>query len=229
MKWARLLADGSGSLLAALGVRVHVHGSEHLPEAQPAVIASNHVSYVDFAVIQAARPDRWPPLRFFARWDLVPPAVGHGVMRRLGLVPVDEARRPGASVAEGLRVISEGFSVGIHPEGRIHPDVIPLQGRSGAARLATTADVPLVPCSVWGTQRILTRGRRWPDLHDGVDVHVRFGRPLHAQGGIPRMTARLMDAIASLTRASAMEHHSHRPASSRCLEAGTEPSIRPSG
>lgn len=197
---ARLLADGTGALLRTLGVTIHVHGLEHLPAAPPVVVASNHVSYVDFAAIQAARPDGWMPLRFLARWDLVPPTVGAPVMRRLGLIPVDERRRRGASVPEALRALADGVAVGIHPEGRVHPGPVPGRGRSGAVWLAHASGVPLVPCSVWGTQRLLTRGRRIPDLVGGVDVHVRLGRPLPCSGGVAATTARLMSAIADLTR-----------------------------
>jgi len=197
---ARLLADGTGALLRTLGVRIHVHGLEHLPAAPPLIVAGNHVSYVDFAAIQAARPSGWTPLRFLARWDLVPPGLGAPVMRRLGLIPVDERRRRGTSVPEALRALAEGVAVGIHPEGRVHPGPAPGRGRSGAVRLALASGVPLVPCSVWGTQRLLTRGRRIPDLVGGVDVHVRFGPPLPCSGEVAVTTARLMSVIADLTR-----------------------------
>lgn len=199
---ARLLADGTGSLLRNLGVRIHVHGLEHLPAAPPLIVASNHVSYVDFAAIQAARPDGWTPLRFLARWDLVPPGLAAPVMRRLGLIPVDERRRRGASVPEALRALEGGAAIGIHPEGRVDPGPVPGQGRSGAVRLAGASGAPLVPCSVWGTQRLLTRGRRLPALRGGVDVHVRFGPPLAGSGRVAESTARLMAAIAGLTRAT---------------------------
>ena len=197
---ARLLADGTGALLRTLGVRIHVHGLEHLPAAPPIVVASNHVSYVDFAAIQAARPDGWTPLRFLARWDLVPTGLGAPVMRRLGLIPVDERRRRGASIPEALRALAEGVAVGIHPEGRVHPGAVPGRGRSGAVRLSLATGVPLVPCSVWGTQRLLTRGLRIPDLVGGVDVHVRFGPPLPCPGRVAEATERLMATIAGLTR-----------------------------
>jgi 1-acyl-sn-glycerol-3-phosphate acyltransferase len=196
---AHLLADGTGALLRTLGVRIHVHGAEQLPQRAPAVIASNHVSYVDFAAIQAARPNGWAPLRFLARWDLVPPWLGGPVMRRLGLIPVDERRRPGSSFPEALRALALGEALGIHPEGRVHPGPGPRRGRGGAVRLAAAADVPLVPCSVWGTQRLLTRGRRTPDLRGGVDVHVRFGPPVDTTGHVAVATRRLMAAIGALT------------------------------
>lgn len=198
----RLLADGTGALLRGLGMRVHVHGTEHLPRRAPAVIASNHVSYVDFAAIQAARPEGWSPLRFLARWDLVPPGIGAPVMRRVGLIPVDERRRPGGSLPEALQALDDGRALGIHPEGRVRPSPVPQRGRSGAVRIAAAAGVPLVPCSVWGSQRILTRGRRAPDLRGGIDVHVRFGPSVTTRGTALDATRRLMAAIAALTQAS---------------------------
>ena len=72
----------------------------------------------------------------------------------------------------------------------------------GAVRLAAAAGVPLVPCSVWGTQRLLTRGRRLPDLRGGVDVHVRFGASVDVSGPVVAVTRTLMAHIADLTRAT---------------------------
>ena len=92
----RLLADGTVALLRALGVRLHVHGSSHLPTEGSFIVASNHVSYVDFAAIQAARPRGRAPLWFLARWDLLPPRIAHPVMRRLGLVGQPSLGRPAA-------------------------------------------------------------------------------------------------------------------------------------
>ena len=69
MSGARLLMDGAAGLLGLLGVRVVVHGQDQLAGDRPLVVAANHVSYVDFAAIQAARPEGREPLRFLARWD----------------------------------------------------------------------------------------------------------------------------------------------------------------
>ena len=202
MSGVRLLMDGAAGLLRLLGVRVVVHGQERLTGDGPLVVAANHVSYVDFAAIQAARPAGCAPLRFLARWDLLPPALGAPVMRRFGLVPVDERRRPGRAFPEALTQLTEGHALAVHPEGRVRPSPLPARGRSGAVRLAAAAGVPLVPCSVWGTQRLLTRGRRTPDLRGGVEVHVRFGPPVDVAGPVVEATRALMARIAELTRAT---------------------------
>jgi 1-acyl-sn-glycerol-3-phosphate acyltransferase len=183
-----------------LGVRLHLHDREHVPAAGPCIVASNHVSYVDFAALQAARPPGRPPLRFLARWDLLPPWLAHPLMRRLGLLPVDERRRPGAAFPAALRVLEQGGAVGIHPEGRVRPDAVTARGRSGAVRLALASGVPLVPCSVWGTQRLLTRGRHVPDLRRPIDVHVRFGPPIEVRLPVAHGTRTLMSSITALTR-----------------------------
>ncbi len=201
----RLLADGTVALLRALGVRLHVHGTPHLPTEGPFIVASNHVSYVDFAAIQAARPRGRAPLWFLARWDLLPPRIAHPVMRRLGLVPVDERRRPGRAFPEALRVLAAGGAVGVHPEGRVRPGIVPAAGRSGAVRLAAASGAPLLPCSVWGTQRILTRGRKLPELRRPIDVHVRFGAALQLDGSAAAATRRLMERIEGLTRRTLRE------------------------
>lgn len=200
MSGVRLLMDGAAGLLRLLGVRVVVHGQEQLAGDRPLVVAANHVSYVDFAAIQAARPEGREPLRFLARWDLLPPVLASPVMRRFGLVPVDERRRPGRAFPEALARLADGHALAIHPEGRVRPSPVPARGRGGAVRLAATAGVPLVPCSVWGTQRLLTRGRSLPDLRGGVEVHVRFGAPVDVSGPVVTATRALMTCIADLTR-----------------------------
>lgn len=205
---ASLLADGTGALLRLLGVRLHLHGVPHLPADGPFIVASNHVSYVDFATIQASRPHGRAPLRFLARWDLLPPALAHPVMRRLGLIPVDERRRPGRAFPAALRVLEDGGAVGVHPEGRVHPEADPARGRSGAVRLAVASGAPLIPCSVWGTQRILTRGRSVPDLGRPIDVHVRFGPQALPDGPVAAATRDLMTRIGALTRAT-LRHIGH--------------------
>lgn len=220
MSGVRLLMDGAAGLLRLLGVRVIVHGREWLAGGDPLVLAANHVSYVDFAAIQAARPAERPPLWFLARWDLLPPAVGAPVMRRFGLVPVDERRRPGRSLPEALARLADGHAVAVHPEGRVRPGPEPARGRSGAVRLAAAAGVPLVPCSVWGTQRLLTRGRRLPDLRGGVDVHVRLGAPVDVSGPVASATRTLMTRIGELTRTTLLA--THRPLADRSPEATGE-------
>jgi 1-acyl-sn-glycerol-3-phosphate acyltransferase len=199
---ARLLADGSGVLLRMLGVRLHLYGRAHVPSDGPCIVASNHVSYVDFAVIQRVRPDGWPPLRFLARWDLVPPGPAWPLMRRLGLIPVDERRAPGRSLPEALDALAAGRPVGVHPEGSVRVGEVPARGRGGAVRLARAAGVPLIPCSVWGTQQVLTRGRRVPPVGRRIGVDVRFGPPVEPDGPNRHATERLMAAIAALTAES---------------------------
>lgn len=196
---ARLLADGAGALMRLIGVQLHLHGASRLPEHGPFIVASNHVSYVDFAAIQAARPQNRPPVWFLARWDLLPPWIAHPVMVRLGLVPVDEQRRPGQAFPAALRVLDDGGAVGVHPEGRVNPETVPGRGRSGSVRLAVTSGAPLIPCSVWGTQRVLTRGRYVADPHRPIDVHVRFGPALPLDGSVATATRDLMATIQRLT------------------------------
>ena len=75
--------------------------------------------------------------------------------------------------------------------------------RSSAVHLlAAASGAPLLPCSVWGTQRIPTRGRKLPDLRRPIDVHLRFGAAVDPIGHVALATRRLMAEIAALTAAT---------------------------
>jgi 1-acyl-sn-glycerol-3-phosphate acyltransferase len=161
----------------AVGVDVHVEGVEHLPLQGPAIVASNHVGYLDFAFVMLAPPRPRREVRFLARGDLFErPAVGR-LLRALGQVPVDEHGDPEGTLRRARELLEAGELVGLHPEGTVNPTFLPLRGKSGAIRLAQQTGVPIVPASVWGTQRLLTKWRppAWPER--GIPIQVRYGAP----------------------------------------------------
>ncbi len=159
-----------------LGVDLRVQGAEHIPTAGPVVLASNHIGYLDFAFVMLAPPAPRREVRFLARDDFFRNPVTGFLLRQLGQIPVDVHGDPMQAAAAAQGVLEDGGIVGIHPEGTISPSFVPRRGKSGVVRLADSAQAPIVPVALWGSQRLLTKGRPVRPTRGAV-VTVRYGEP----------------------------------------------------
>jgi 1-acyl-sn-glycerol-3-phosphate acyltransferase len=167
--------------LTRLLARRRFEGLEHIPETGPALVAGNHVSYLDpiYTGVFLHRRGRIP--RFLAKQDLWRlPVIGR-VMAGTGQIPVhrgsDEA---GDSLRYAEQALAEGKAVLIYPEGTItrDPDQWPMVAHTGVARLALRSGVPVIPVVHWGTQRVYDHyGKRFRPL-PRTDVTVRAGAPV---------------------------------------------------
>ncbi|MDP8927916.1 MAG: 1-acyl-sn-glycerol-3-phosphate acyltransferase [Actinomycetota bacterium] len=182
-----------------MGWKVRIFGAENLPAEGPAVIASNHVGYLDFVFIGygARAPGR--VVRFMAKQEVFTHPLTGPLMRAMRHIPVDRYGAAHAALAESRRRLERGQVVGMFPEGTISPSFVPREGKAGAARIAMTAGAPLIPAAVWGTQRILTKWRP-RNFQRGVAIDVHFGAPIPWEPGEDSevVTERLMDAIRKL-------------------------------
>ena len=196
-----------GGALAAFRVMrwdIRTTGLEHIPTRGPAIIAANHVGYLDFAFLGMGAHRRGRLVRFLAMKEAFGHWLGGPLLRGMRHIPVDREGDAKDSLRLALRALGSGEVVGIHPEGGMSRSFVPAPGKSGAARLAMESGAPLVPAAVWGSQRILAVGqpRKWPR---DVVVTVSFGQPVEAPPGsdAQEVTASLMDRIrAQVDRAS---------------------------
>jgi len=179
--WYRSTIALGRAVLGLLGTTVRVDGEEHLPRSGPVVLASVHVSFLDFLLIEKAALERGRLVRFLCRHDVwsVPPLAR--AMDGMRHVPVDRAA-PAAAYLAARRLLREGEAVCVFPEAGISHSLTVRPLMRGAAALAAETGVPLVPVVVWGGQRVLPLGRDGrrprPDLRRGSLVDVRFGEPL---------------------------------------------------
>jgi len=167
-----------GPLLRVL-FRPWVEGEENVPAEGPAIIASNHLSFIDSFFMPLVIQRR---VTFLAKSDYF---RGRGLKGRLtagffkgaGQLPVDRSggRASEAAIRTGLRVLGQGELLGIYPEGTRSPDGRLYRGRTGVARLALEAKVPVIPVAMIGTDKVQPIGRRLPRLGR---VGIRFGKPL---------------------------------------------------
>ncbi|HET6151542.1 MAG TPA: lysophospholipid acyltransferase family protein [Marmoricola sp.] len=185
--------------LGALDVSVVSHGRENLPTSGPVVIASNHVSYLDFVCLEKAAVERGRYVRFMTRHDVWRPGAVAWVMDRMQHIPVDRTV-PAAAYLRARQLLRAGEAVGVFPEAGISYSFTVRSLMRGAAALAAETGAPLVPVGIWGSQRIASVGvpEPPPDLTRGRRVDVRFGEPVHVAPGTD-LVAATRDLGATLT------------------------------
>jgi 1-acyl-sn-glycerol-3-phosphate acyltransferase len=182
----------------AMAIDLRSHGRENIPASGPVILASNHISYLDFSFVALAPPRPRREVRFLARNEFFEKPVVGTLLRQLGQIPVDVHGDATAAVAVAQEALERGEVVGVHPEGTISPSFVPRRAKSGTIRLAEAAGVPIVPVALWGSQRLITKWRK-PRPPRGVVVSVRYGEPYEPEGRTAMArTADLMARISAL-------------------------------
>jgi 1-acyl-sn-glycerol-3-phosphate acyltransferase len=166
-----------------LGLRFQMSGTEHVPRTGGALLAFNHVSYIDFVLGGLAAQPSKRLVRFMAKREVFDHSVGGPVMRSMHHISVDRGDG-GASMEEALRYLQAGEVVGIFPEATISRSFEVKELKSGATRIAAEAGVPLVPVILWGTQRLMTKDHP-RDFSRGKTIGIRVGEPMHPTGADP--------------------------------------------
>ena len=166
-----------------LGLRFQQAGTEHVPTTGGALLAFNHVSYVDFILGGLAAQPSKRLVRFMAKREVFDHALAGPVMRSMHHISVDRGDGAG-SLEEALRYLKDGEVVGIFPEATISRSFEVKELKSGAARIAAQAGVPLIPVVLWGTQRLMTKDHP-RDLSRGKTIGIRVGKPMYPTGADP--------------------------------------------
>lgn len=181
----------------ALGLRFVMQGTEHVPRTGGALLALNHISYVDFILGGFAAQPSKRLVRFMAKREIFDHPLAGPLMRSLHHISVDRADGI-ASYDEAIRYLKAGQVVGIFPEATISRSFELKDFKTGASRMASAAGVPLVPVILWGTQRIKTKDHP-QDLSRGTTIAITVGEPLHPPGRHPvQETAELKASMAAL-------------------------------
>jgi 1-acyl-sn-glycerol-3-phosphate acyltransferase len=196
-----------GSALA-YGWRPHVEGLEHVPRSGGVIFAGNHLSVADELFIGATVPRH---LAFWAKSDYFEGTGIRGwfsrnLMNGLGAIPVE--RKGGRAALEAfdgaVPVLKGGDAIVIYPEGTRSPDGKLYRGRTGVARLAVAAGVPIVPVGTLGTDKVQPIGRMYPKFSRRT-ITVKFGKPIETVGhpddrtSLRALTDHVMSEIQKLT------------------------------
>ena len=159
--------------------RPWVEGGDNIPAQGGVILASNHLSFSDsiFLPLVATRK-----ITFLAKADYF---TGTGVKGRLtarffgavGQVPIDRSggAKSEAALTTAKRILADGEVLGLYPEGTRSPDGRLYRGKTGVARMALEAGVPVVPVAMINTDVVQPTDQRIPNLGR---VGIRIGRPL---------------------------------------------------
>ena len=164
----------------AIAFRPRVEGVRHVPRRGAAILACNHVSYLDWMFLPLVV--RWRHISFLAKSEYFTGTGLRGRWQRFfftatGQVPIDRSGSDASSAAlrTAARLLREGKLVGIFPEGSRSRDGRLNRGRTGLARIAAETGVPVVPCATVGVFDLAPPGRRLPRPKK---VGIRFGPPM---------------------------------------------------
>ena len=160
--------------------RWHIEGLDNIPKEGPAIVATNHVAYLDplalgYVVDRAGRRPR-----FLGKSELFQDKRIAWILRGCGQIEVKRGTADApAALNNALDALGRGEVIVIFPEGTVttDPDLDPMSPKTGAARLALLSGAPIVPGAIWGTANVWPKGHahNWKPKQDIV---VRFGKPM---------------------------------------------------
>ncbi|MGG5258493.1 lysophospholipid acyltransferase family protein [Phycicoccus avicenniae] len=193
-------------------------GAENLPTEGGWVVCPNHVSHVDPLAFAHYLVDHGRSPRFLGKNEVFRvPFVGW-VLRSADQIPVHrESGRAADAYRSAVAAVRAGKCVAIYPEGTLtrDPDLWPMRGKTGAARVALATRCPVVPVAVWGPQDMLAPYAKRPRLFPRKVMHVRAGAPVDLDDLYDRpvtpsvlleATDRIMTAITTELEALRGEH-----------------------
>ena len=187
--WLHSLASRLLYFFAGLFSDVDVEGLEHLPRKGGAVLIANHRSYFDAIALAAALAHSKRDVMVLAKSELFATRWKAWLLTRVGTIPVYRGtQRASESLNEAVNSLRHGEVVALFPEGTIPADGRLMAFKTGAARIALSAGVPVIPVALVGTDHVIASNlaqvkRRL--LRNALAPHtitVKFGAPIHLTG-----------------------------------------------
>ncbi len=163
-------------------MKLRWQGQENIPRTGGIILAPNHVSYADWATIAIfsdGYAHRYPV--FMIKSPIFEVKVIGPLMYKFGQLPVYRDRGDaGLVLKQAEQALRDGAAVIVYPEGTAtrDPDLWPMVGKTGAARLALTTGAPVVPIAHWGAQEILPYGSKKLRLFPRKTVRMAAGPPV---------------------------------------------------
>ncbi len=175
------------------------HGTENFPTEGGFIVASNHMTNIDPLTFAHFLWDNGVVPRILAKASLFNVPVLAGILRATGQIPVHRnTTAAGESLTAAVAAIGDGEVVAVFPEGTLtrDPDLWPMVGKTGIARLALSTQAPVIPVAQWGPQLLLGRYKKLLKPIPPKKVTVVAGPPVHLDDlyGRPQDTKTLREA-----------------------------------
>jgi 1-acyl-sn-glycerol-3-phosphate acyltransferase len=156
-------------------------GMAHIPASGGAILVANHISHADPVVVGHYVYDagRWP--QFLAKSSLFKIPLFGPFLSAVRQIPVHRGTADAIKALDSaVTAVKNGDTVIIYPEGTTtrEPDLWPMRGKTGAARLWLATGAPVIPVVMWGPQRIFDPRTRKVGLRPRMPVTVVAGPPL---------------------------------------------------
>jgi 1-acyl-sn-glycerol-3-phosphate acyltransferase len=164
-----------------LTTKPHWRDGAKLPATGGCVVALNHVSHLDPLTAAHFLYDHGRLPRYLAKSELFRNKVLGFFLRSAGQIPVERLSRNAVGAYDAaVAAIRAGECVVVYPEGTItrDPDLWPMTGKSGAARIALETGCPVIPVGQWGAHRILGPYAKRPDLFPRKSIEMLVGDPV---------------------------------------------------
>ncbi len=149
--------------------RINIHGADHVPQSGGVIAVSNHASYFDPPILSNCVGR---PVAFMAKEELFKiPVLKQGI-KLYGAYPVKRSSGDRTALCAALAALDSGWVAAVFLQGTRSADAKVSDPKLGAAWIAAKAQVPLLPVSIWGTEKILNKGSSFPKP---VALTVRIG------------------------------------------------------
>lgn len=194
--------------------RSKYEGLEHVPKKGPAILASNHLSFLDHFILGAGVPRQ---IFFISKSQHFDDPIRRHVFSSWGVIPLKRGEGDRDAFDRSLQALRAGHLFAIYPEGTRSLDGKLHKGHTGVARLHLLSGAPVVPVAMWGTFQAMPKGATVPKL---VPCGAKFGRPLafpeHQGRGDDRdalrdITGRIMFAIRDLSGQEYVDEYQQNP------------------
>src|SRR6478735_4803795 len=180
------------ALFAAQGIKFRIRGAENVPRTGGAVFAINHTGYMDFTYAGLAAHPAKRLVRFMAKESIWKNPVAGPLMTGMKHIPVDR-EAGGASFRAAINALKAGEIVGVFPEATISRSFELKEFKSGTVRMAQAAGVPIIPVTIWGSQRVWTKGQPRRMGRHGFPLRISVGAPIPVAPGedVAEVTSRM--------------------------------------
>jgi 1-acyl-sn-glycerol-3-phosphate acyltransferase len=181
-----------------------IKGVDNLPARGPVIIAANHLTNFDVFPLQFALPR---PIFYMGKEELFRNPLMDWFLRQLGAFPVYRGAQDAWAITHAEKVLRQRLVLGIFPEGSRSKGRGLRPAKTGAARLAFTADCPIVPIAIHGTQYMFRKSPR------RTKIYITVGAPLYPQPNetLLALTDRMMFAMAEMLPPEARGVYSYHP------------------